>query len=204
MLADKRADHYSDTDQVWNASDNWLLFFLTTETVNSDLRVLQNAEEAVWFDVGVFKTLYSEVSHYFLPADTDQTSAVTSSRPLNMKEVKYCHLCSSIMASSFILTCAITVLSCRGGCLDHMTTGAKTSRSWFQVRLTGSGSQASTALVKETLALSASSRPASLVFLERPLLLKSQRCRLYQHSLLDFLDLMALMRPEMYNYHSGF
>ncbi|CAF96292.1 unnamed protein product [Tetraodon nigroviridis] len=60
MLADKRADLYSDSDQ--------------------------NAEEAVWFDVGVFKTLFSEVSHYYLPADSDQTSAVTSGRPSNSKE----------------------------------------------------------------------------------------------------------------------
>lgn len=195
MLGDKRADLYSDTDQVWNSSDNRLLFFLTTEAVNSDLRVLQNANEAVWFDVGVFKTLYSEVSHYFLPAESDQTSAVTSGRPSNTKEVKCSHLCSGMMTSSFVLTCVIALLSCRGGCLDHMTTEAETSRSWFQVRLTGSGSQASTALIKETLALSASSRPASLVFLERPLLLQSQRCSLYQRSLLDVLDLMASMWP---------
>ncbi|XP_069375510.1 host cell factor 2 isoform X2 [Paralichthys olivaceus] len=32
----------------------------------------QTPEEAAWFDVGVFKTLYSEVNHYFLPADSDQ------------------------------------------------------------------------------------------------------------------------------------
>lgn len=36
----------------------------------------------------MFKTLYSEVSHYFLPADGDQTGAVASGRPSNTKEVK--------------------------------------------------------------------------------------------------------------------
>nr|XP_046234685.1 host cell factor 2 [Scatophagus argus] len=48
----------------------------------------QNPDEAVWFDVGVFKTLFSEVSHYFLPADSDQASAAISSRPPNTKERK--------------------------------------------------------------------------------------------------------------------
>lgn len=169
-------------------SDNWLLlfFFFWLGLWALTSAVLQNANEAVWYDVGVFKTLYSEVSHYFLRADSDQTSAVTSGRPSNMKEVKYSHICSGIMVITFILTCVMALLCCRGGCLDHMTTGAETSRSCFQVRLTGSGSQASTALVKETLALSASSRPASLVFLERPLLLKSQRCSLCPRSLLNF------------------
>lgn len=65
---------------------------------------------------------------------------------------------------------------CRGGCLDRRTTGAEGSRSWSRVRPTGSGWQASTALAEATLAPSASSRPASPGFLERPLLLKSQRC----------------------------
>ncbi|KAM9334612.1 host cell factor 2 [Symphorus nematophorus] len=48
----------------------------------------QNPDEAVWFDVGVFKTLFSEVSHYFLPADNDQAPAAISSRPANTKERK--------------------------------------------------------------------------------------------------------------------
>ncbi|XP_051248745.1 host cell factor 2 isoform X1 [Dicentrarchus labrax] len=59
VSADKTTDLYSHTDQ--------------------------NPDEAVWFDVGVFKTLFSEVSHYFLPADSDQT---VSSRPQNTKERK--------------------------------------------------------------------------------------------------------------------
>ncbi|KAF0029426.1 hypothetical protein F2P81_018531 [Scophthalmus maximus] len=46
----------------------------------------QNPEEAVWFDVGVFKTLFSEVSHYFLPADSDQVTTGVSSRATNTKE----------------------------------------------------------------------------------------------------------------------
>ncbi|XP_076577969.1 host cell factor 2 isoform X3 [Chaetodon auriga] len=48
----------------------------------------QNPDEAVWFDVGVFKTLFSEVSHYFVPADGDQASGAISSRASNTKERK--------------------------------------------------------------------------------------------------------------------
>ncbi|XP_034433514.1 host cell factor 2 isoform X3 [Hippoglossus hippoglossus] len=46
----------------------------------------QNPEETAWFDVGVFKTLYSEVNHYFLPDDGNQVTAAVSSRPPNTKE----------------------------------------------------------------------------------------------------------------------
>ncbi|KAK1906646.1 Host cell factor 2 [Dissostichus eleginoides] len=42
--------------------------------------------EEVWFDVGVFKTLFCEASHYYLPADIDQTTAASSSRPPNTNE----------------------------------------------------------------------------------------------------------------------
>ncbi|KAE8281708.1 Host cell factor 2 [Larimichthys crocea] len=62
VSADKMTDFYSHTDQ--------------------------NPNEAVWFDVGVFKTLFSEVNHYYLPADSDQASAAISSRPTNTKERK--------------------------------------------------------------------------------------------------------------------
>ncbi|XP_070848652.1 host cell factor 2 isoform X1 [Chaetodon trifascialis] len=48
----------------------------------------QNPDEAVWFDVGVFKTLFSEVSHYFVPADGDQAPGSISSRASNAKERK--------------------------------------------------------------------------------------------------------------------
>ncbi|XP_028287197.1 host cell factor 2 isoform X2 [Parambassis ranga] len=46
----------------------------------------QNPEDAVWFDAGVFKTLFSEVSHYFLPADGDQVTSAVSSRTQSTKE----------------------------------------------------------------------------------------------------------------------
>ncbi|XP_049423263.1 host cell factor 2 [Epinephelus fuscoguttatus] len=46
----------------------------------------QSPDESVWFDVGVFKSLYSEVSHYFLPTDSDQATAAISSRQPNTKE----------------------------------------------------------------------------------------------------------------------
>ncbi|KAK5876357.1 hypothetical protein CesoFtcFv8_025721 [Champsocephalus esox] len=42
--------------------------------------------EQVWFDVGVFKTLFCEASHYYLPADIDQTTAAGSSRPPHTNE----------------------------------------------------------------------------------------------------------------------
>ncbi|XP_029016228.1 host cell factor 2 [Betta splendens] len=64
-LMDKSSDFYTHTDQGQKIS-----------------------EDAVWFDVGVFKTLFSEVSHYFLPPETDQAATVISSRPSNIKERK--------------------------------------------------------------------------------------------------------------------
>ncbi|XP_037099589.1 host cell factor 2 isoform X1 [Syngnathus acus] len=46
----------------------------------------QNAEGATWFDVGVFRTLFSEVRHYYLPADNNQATATFSGRPAVTKE----------------------------------------------------------------------------------------------------------------------
>ncbi|XP_065807632.1 host cell factor 2 isoform X2 [Labrus bergylta] len=46
----------------------------------------KNPEESVWFDAGVFKTLFSEVHHYFLPADSEQAIAALSGRTPNTKE----------------------------------------------------------------------------------------------------------------------
>lgn len=141
----------------------------------------QNPDEAVWFDVGVFKTLFSEVSHYFLPADSDQTTAAISSRPPNTKEVKYCIyyycscLCGHIMNSLTHTSSDSPLLSSRGSCPGLGTTRAERSRSWPQVRPTGSESQESTTLARETSAQSVSSRPANLVSLERPLLSKLPR-----------------------------
>ncbi|TDG96890.1 hypothetical protein EPR50_G00233160 [Perca flavescens] len=61
VSADKKTDFYAPTHQ-------------------------QNPDEAVWFDVGVFKALFSEVSHYFLPADSEQATAAISSRSSHAKE----------------------------------------------------------------------------------------------------------------------
>ncbi|XP_013881614.1 host cell factor 2 [Austrofundulus limnaeus] len=44
----------------------------------------QNQQDPVWFDVGVFKTLYCEVTQYFLPAENQQAPVRTS----NCKERK--------------------------------------------------------------------------------------------------------------------
>ncbi|XP_026182888.1 host cell factor 2 isoform X2 [Mastacembelus armatus] len=60
---DKTGDFYTHTDQVQ-----------------------QHPDEAMWFDVGVYKTLFSEVRHYYLPADSDLVAAAMSSRPPNTKE----------------------------------------------------------------------------------------------------------------------
>ncbi|XP_070848653.1 host cell factor 2 isoform X2 [Chaetodon trifascialis] len=57
-------------------------------TVSAEKTTDQNPDEAVWFDVGVFKTLFSEVSHYFVPADGDQAPGSISSRASNAKERK--------------------------------------------------------------------------------------------------------------------
>ncbi|XP_068442650.1 host cell factor 2 [Clinocottus analis] len=59
------------------------------KTTDFDAHAHENPDEAVWFDVGVFKTLFSEVTHYFLPADGDQaTAASSSSRLSSTKERK--------------------------------------------------------------------------------------------------------------------
>lgn len=47
----------------------------------------QCSDEAAWFDVGVFKILFSEVRHYFLPAESDQGSTAVSGRLSNTKEL---------------------------------------------------------------------------------------------------------------------
>ncbi|XP_040002725.1 host cell factor 2 isoform X2 [Xiphias gladius] len=57
------AQHQSDKPVYADKTAN---FYVRTHQVQ------QNPDEAVWFDVGVFKTLFSEVSHYFLPAESDQ------------------------------------------------------------------------------------------------------------------------------------
>ncbi|XP_034092835.1 LOW QUALITY PROTEIN: host cell factor 2 [Gymnodraco acuticeps] len=56
-----------------------------TSDLSHTHQVHQTPEE-VWFDVGVFKTLFCEASHYYLPADIDQTTAASSSRPPNTNE----------------------------------------------------------------------------------------------------------------------
>ncbi|XP_056131831.1 LOW QUALITY PROTEIN: host cell factor 2 [Lampris incognitus] len=50
--------------------------------------VLKEPENLMWFDVGVFKTLFSEVSHYYLPPDSNQGSTASNSRSTSNKERK--------------------------------------------------------------------------------------------------------------------
>ncbi|XP_051974921.1 host cell factor 2-like [Xyrauchen texanus] len=40
----------------------------------------ENAEDSVWFDVGVFKTLFCEVTHYFLPSEGGDLASTLSGR----------------------------------------------------------------------------------------------------------------------------
>lgn len=143
---------------------------------NSHFHVPQNPDEAVWFDVGVFKTLFSEVSHYFLGGDSNHTTSALGSRPPNAKEVKNTLLLQTYQSFSHPDTSSDgPLLSSRGSFLGLGTTKAGRSKNWLQVRPTGSESQASIALVRETSAQSVSSRPANLVSPEHPLLSKLQR-----------------------------
>ncbi|XP_028307202.1 host cell factor 2 isoform X2 [Gouania willdenowi] len=51
-------------------------------------QVRPSPDDMVWYDVGVFKSLYYEVNYYFLPADGDQVTSAVSSRVSNTKEKK--------------------------------------------------------------------------------------------------------------------
>lgn len=66
-----------------NCHLSWFILSLQT-----DLVVRQSPDSAAWFDVGVFKTLFAEVGHYYLPADGDQAPSAVSSWERNTKEVK--------------------------------------------------------------------------------------------------------------------
>ncbi|XP_061662452.1 host cell factor 2 isoform X2 [Syngnathoides biaculeatus] len=48
----------------------------------------QNPEGAAWFDVGVFKSLFSEVRHYYLPADNNRATPTLGGRPPVARERK--------------------------------------------------------------------------------------------------------------------
>ncbi|KAJ3612239.1 hypothetical protein NHX12_020515 [Muraenolepis orangiensis] len=50
------------------------------------LQVPEQPDENVWFDVGVFKVLFSEVIHYYLPLEDDQETMATGSRPPSATE----------------------------------------------------------------------------------------------------------------------
>ncbi|XP_055761569.1 host cell factor 2-like isoform X1 [Salvelinus fontinalis] len=47
----------------------------------------EKSDESEWFDAGVFKTLFSEVTHYYLPPEKDIIPTIYS-RPTNTKEIK--------------------------------------------------------------------------------------------------------------------
>ncbi|KAG7270318.1 hypothetical protein CRUP_030218 [Coryphaenoides rupestris] len=51
-------------------------------------QVLEKHGEDTWFDVGVFKVLFSEVTHYYLMLDDGQETMATSGRPTNTTERK--------------------------------------------------------------------------------------------------------------------
>ncbi|KAK3517816.1 hypothetical protein QTP70_018960 [Hemibagrus guttatus] len=44
----------------------------------------ERAEDSVWFDVGIFKTLFAEVTHYYLPSENGSTDQISSDREWTM------------------------------------------------------------------------------------------------------------------------
>lgn len=92
VSADKTADLYACTNQVGFSSESEFLTLplslVHANTINHHLQVRQNPDNAVWFDVGVFKALFSEVSNYYLPADGEQVTSAINSWATNTKEVK--------------------------------------------------------------------------------------------------------------------
>ncbi|KAI3366910.1 hypothetical protein L3Q82_009554 [Scortum barcoo] len=79
---------YRETARFGRHDERFVCPHTSAETLNSHLQVQQNPDKAVWFDVGVFKTLFSAVSHYCLPADSDQAPAAISSWSPYTKESK--------------------------------------------------------------------------------------------------------------------
>ncbi|KAM4615589.1 host cell factor 2 [Polymixia lowei] len=60
----------------------------TTEPGSQADQVPGKPADTVWFDVGVFKSLFSEVSRYYLPANGEHGPASSSGRSTNTKERK--------------------------------------------------------------------------------------------------------------------
>ena len=58
-----------------------------SEVLSCSFQVQKNPGGSVWFDVGVFRTLFCEVNHFFLPAEGDQVTSAVSNRNPNNKEV---------------------------------------------------------------------------------------------------------------------
>lgn len=48
----------------------------------------ENTEDSVWFDVGVFKTLFCEVTNYFLPSEGGDLASILSGQ--NPADSKVC------------------------------------------------------------------------------------------------------------------
>ncbi|XP_055009397.1 host cell factor 2 isoform X2 [Boleophthalmus pectinirostris] len=46
----------------------------------------EQTDSGSWFDVGVFKTLFSEVNHFYLPSENDQSTNAISNRTVSIKE----------------------------------------------------------------------------------------------------------------------
>ncbi|XP_050964392.1 host cell factor 2 [Labeo rohita] len=55
---------------------------------DNSLKPSQKSEDPVWFDVGVFKTLYCEVTHYFLPSEDGDMATTLSGRNSSSSEWK--------------------------------------------------------------------------------------------------------------------
>ncbi|XP_047430738.1 host cell factor 2 [Mugil cephalus] len=82
--ADQNASAAEVSSSVQCTSDKQSVNKSTDSYSHTD-QVQQNPDDTMWFDVGVFKTLFSEVSHYYLPADNNQAASTVR---INTKERK--------------------------------------------------------------------------------------------------------------------
>ncbi|CAJ1054482.1 host cell factor 2 isoform X1 [Xyrichtys novacula] len=78
---DSKAEGRRSTEAEQDSKSSGLelkVYFASLTLRNLSGSNMSNPEESVWYDVGVFKTLFSEVHHYFQPADNEQVSSRTS------------------------------------------------------------------------------------------------------------------------------
>lgn len=70
---DAEADGGQEVTSVSSGTDQCGFFDLLSAGLTCGCRL--QPDESSWFDVGVFRGLYSEVTHYFLPADKEPAAS---------------------------------------------------------------------------------------------------------------------------------